>query len=87
MPDHEHNFCQRQCIDEREAMEHKIDVMLSQDHRLMQYEETKDGPKIKREDETLFGFAKGSLPDGSFCYVQGKTPYDRLIVPRLLWKQ
>jgi hypothetical protein len=38
----------------------------------MQYQETKDGPKIKCKDEAFFGLQKSSLLEGSFCCIQGK---------------
>jgi len=48
----EHDFCECQRVYDRETMVRKIDVMLSQNQGLVQYQKSEDHPKIKCDNET-----------------------------------
>src|SRR5215469_11089305 len=61
----EHDLRERQCIDDRKTVGRKRDVMLRQNHRLMQYQKPEDHPKVKRDHEKILQLLIGNLLNGS----------------------
>ena len=62
----EHNFRQRQRINDREPlMRNNTDVFFCQKHRPVQLEERQDHPKIERDAKELLQLMIGFLLQGS----------------------